>query len=87
MTKMFKLLENELDSLNASLSYTRACIKNVETLADYILENDDRNKYILEMITITEKISQYMFNMDLKMESEQEYIEQTKKKIADLFYS
>lgn len=87
MTKMFKLLENELDSLNASLSYTRACIKNVETLADYILENDDRNKYILEMITITEKISQYMFNMDLKMESEQEYIEQTKKKIAELFYS
>lgn len=87
MAKMFKLLENELDTLNASLSHTRACIKNVESFADYILEDDDRGKYMLEMISITEKISQYMFGMDLKMKAEQEYIEQTKKKIADLFYS
>ena len=87
MAKMFKLLENELDSLNASLSYTRACIKNVETIADYILENDDRNKYRLEMISMTEKILQYMFSMDLKMGAEQGYIEQTKKDIADMYYS
>ena len=87
MAKMFKFLENELDSLNASLSYTRACIKNVETLADYILEDDDRNKYLLEMISITEKISQFMFDMNLKMETEQEYIEKIKKDIANLYYS
>lgn len=85
MSKMFKLMENELDTVFASLSYTRACIKNVETLADYILENDDKANYTEEMINIAEKLSQDMFNLNLKIESNQELIEGIKKKITKLY--
>ena len=52
--KMFKLLENELDILFFCLSQAYICTKNVETLSDYILENDDKTKYILEVINLVE---------------------------------
>lgn len=82
---MFKLMENELDTVYASLNYTRACIKNVEALADFILEYDDKNNYTLEMIKITEEMAQDMFSFNLKIEANQEYIEKIKKKITELY--
>ena len=85
MAKMFKLMENELDKVYASFSHVSACVKNVETLADYILENDDKNKYTLEMLNLTENLSQDMFRMGLRIEGECEKIEKIKNQIADLY--
>lgn len=83
--KMFKLLENELDILFFCLSQAYICTKNVETLSDYILENDDKTKYILEVINLVEEFSQEVFNMGLRIEMENEQIKKMKAKIVDLF--
>lgn len=82
---MFKLLENELDMVYASLSYVCACIKNVETIADYILENDDKSKYTLETTKLTEDIALQSFTMGERIKTEQERITDIKKNIVELY--
>ena len=85
MPKMFKLLENELGLLHSSYSKTFVFAKNIETFADYILEDDDKNNYTKDMINIVEKISQSIFQMSERIKIEQEYIEKIKKEIIELY--
>ena len=85
MAKMFKLLENELDMLFACLSGAHKTAKSVETIGDYILENDDKNKYTKEELHLVETISQDIFEMIIRIEAEGEKIQELKKKIVDLY--
>ena len=85
MPNMFKLMENELDMVHSSFSKTHAYVTNVETFAEYILEDDDRHKYTKEMVEIIEDVHERISIMFDKITTEQEYIEKIKDKIVKLY--
>lgn len=84
MTKMFKRLENELDMVHSSFSKTYAYAKNVETFAEYILEDDDRGKYTKDMIDLVEEIYARTEKIFDKITLEQDFIEKIKEKIVEM---
>ena len=71
--------------VHSSFSKTFAYIKNVETFAEYILEDDDRGKYTEEMVDIIEEIHERINKMFDKITTEQKFIEKIKEKIVEMY--
>ena len=85
MTKIFKLLENELDMLFAGINGVHKTAKSVETIADYILENDDKTNYTKGELDLVKEFAQEVFNMYQRFETEAESILKMRSKIIDLY--
>ena len=85
MAKMFKLLENELDMLFSCLNGVHKTAESIETIADYILKNDDKKNYKKDEIKLVEDFAQKIFSMRIRIEGEGELIQRMKSEIVDLY--
>ena len=83
MPKMYKLLENELDCTHSYISQVKTALMNVESIAEYIIEYDEKSKYTKEELDMVNKILDLAFRMDTHMECEQEEIREIKHKIVE----
>ena len=83
MPKMYKLLENELDYTYAYISQVKTSLKNIESIAEYIIEYDAKSKYTKNELEIINKIPELAFRINMRMDCELEEIQKIKHKIVD----
>ena len=79
-------MENELGLVYSHIRETCVSAENVDSLASFILENDDKSKYTKEELIFINNIKDDISAMSSRINNEGERILKIQKKIVDDLY-
>ena len=85
MSKMFKLLENQLDMLFSCYNGSHKTAMSAQGIAEYILNHDEKDKYTKDELNLTKKISEKIDEFIFRLEVDGDNIKEIKSKILNLY--